>query len=258
MINNSEKQNLGFDRLTCSDSIISSPCYDRRKKVEFCHKCGAEVALDDLFCSKCGAQKKAASPAGREGVRSSIDSGINSDIGLQPTIQKLDYKGVGIRFIAQVIDGVICLIIFGILVSTMSSMLGTTSPDGFELVGTPAVIAQALTVFFSIIYFSLLEAYWGGQTLGKKVTGIQVVNEDGSAIDLGTAFIRNIIRPIDAFCVYLVAAVSIWLSPRKQRIGDRVARTCVVKKQSVPGNKTKKVRKAKFTTKDNVFVSDID
>ncbi len=187
----------------------------------FCHRCGTDVQPDDFFCTKCGEKKRTAQQA---------PEAVSPVIGEQAPVQDLHYKGVGIRFVAQLVDGAICLLLLFVIGSTVAPMVGGTTSDGFELTGAPAVVVQVLTGLFSILYFSFLEAYWNGQTLGKKITGIQVLNQDGTSIDLSTALIRNILRIVDAFGFYLVAAISVWMSPRKQRIGDRVAGTCVVKK----------------------------
>ncbi len=61
------------------------------------------------------------------------------------------------------------------------------------------------------------------------VTKIKVVREDGGKIDMNQAFIRNILRIIDGLIAYLVGAVLIWRSDKKQRLGDSVAKTVVVK-----------------------------
>lgn len=200
----------------------------------FCRQCGTEVQLKDLFCAKCGEQQTSVPQGTQEAVSLSRDE--------HSLIQDLHYKGVGIRFVAQLVDAVICLIILVIMGSIVASMVGGTTPDGFEITGTPAVVAQVLTGLLSILYFSLLEAYWNGQTLGKKITRIQVLNEDGTNIDLATALIRNTLRVVDVFGFYLVAAISVWMSPRKQRIGDRFAQTCVVKKRVTPGDKQRSLR----------------
>ena len=67
------------------------------------------------------------------------------------------------------------------------------------------------------------------QTVGKIVTKIKVVREDGGEIDISTAFIRNILRIVDGLFVYLVGAILIWRSSKKQRLGDMIAKTVVVK-----------------------------
>ena len=194
----------------------------------FCHQCGTEVQPDDIFCSRCGEKQKTV----RRKTQAAFGPGHDGRI----SAQGLRYKGVGIRCIAQLVDGMICLLILFIVGSTVAPLVGGTTPDGFEVSGTPAVFIQLLTTLLSILYFSFLEAYWNGQTLGKKITGIQVLKEDGTSIDLSTALIRNVLRIIDAFGFYLVAAISVWMSPRKQRIGDRVAKTCVAEKRVLPAS----------------------
>lgn len=71
-----------------------------------------------------------------------------------------------------------------------------------------------------------------GQTVGKMAVKIKVVQEDGTKIDYAGAAVRNILRVIDAiqfFIPYLLGAILIWTSGRKQRVGDRAVSTAVVK-----------------------------
>ncbi len=46
---------------------------------------------------------------------------------------------------------------------------------------------------------------------------------------LSMVVIRNVLRIIDAVAFYLVGAFLIWRSDKKQRFGDSVAKTIVVK-----------------------------
>lgn len=61
------------------------------------------------------------------------------------------------------------------------------------------------------------------------VTKIKVVREDGMPIDMNLALTRNILRIIDGLFAYLIGAILIWRSHKKQRLGDSIARTIVVK-----------------------------
>jgi RDD family len=61
-----------------------------------------------------------------------------------------------------------------------------------------------------------------------SILSLRVVGEDGSPIYLGAAFLRNVLRLVDGLFFYLVAAVSVWASPTRQRLGDRAAHTYVV------------------------------
>ncbi len=67
------------------------------------------------------------------------------------------------------------------------------------------------------------------KTLGKYFCKIKVVKEDtGAQITYGDAAIRTILRIIDGLIDYLIGALLIWMSEKKQRLGDRPAYTVVV------------------------------
>lgn len=59
---------------------------------------------------------------------------------------------------------------------------------------------------------------------------MKVVREDGSPCRLGPSVIRNILRIVDILpFLYIVGMVLIARSGKKQRLGDRVAHTVVVR-----------------------------
>ena len=51
----------------------------------------------------------------------------------------------------------------------------------------------------------------------------------GEPLDWQASIVRNLMRIVDGFCFYLVAAITVWVSKRKQRLGDMAAHTLVVK-----------------------------
>ena len=81
-----------------------------------------------------------------------------------------------------------------------------------------------------MLYFIVLEATQGA-TLGKMALGLRVVRTDGSPISWTESIIRNLLRIIDGLFIYLVGAIFIWTSPLKQRLGDRAARTVVIRRR---------------------------
>ena len=86
-----------------------------------------------------------------------------------------------------------------------------------------------LAVVVGTLYHVVLEGS-GGQTAGKKVVGIVVVGDDGSRCGYRAATIRTLLRFVDALPFgYLVGFLSIFLTGRRQRIGDLVATTVVVR-----------------------------
>ncbi|RJX33373.1 MAG: zinc-ribbon domain-containing protein [Desulfarculus sp.] len=187
----------------------------------FCNQCGATLQEGDRFCPACGAPVKGA-PAAPAAVPGPAGA-------QQPAAPQ--YQSVGIRFGSQIIDGIIILAFYMLMGYWVASTYGGLKPEGWELKGGPAILVVSVSFIFAMAYFILLEAFWNGQTLGKKLTGIRVVQTDGQPITLAQAVIRNVLRVVDGLVFYLVGAILVWRSPLRQRLGDRVADTVVVKKR---------------------------
>jgi uncharacterized RDD family membrane protein YckC len=126
---------------------------------------------------------------------------------------QLAYVSVGPRFLALLIDAVIIGVVGSIL-----SLLFRNAP------GAAGGVIGVLT----LAYFIVMEATQGA-TLGKKALGLRVVKMDGSPISWSESVIRNLLRIIDGLFLYLVGAILVWSSPLRQRLGDRAAKTVVVR-----------------------------
>jgi len=95
-------------------------------------------------------------------------------------------------------------------------------------------IGQAL---FAIAYFVLsigygiaTEWFWRGQTLGKRVVGLRVMDEHALRLEFSQIVVRNLLRFIDGLPLfYLVGGVSCFLTRYSQRLGDLAANTIVVR-----------------------------
>lgn len=131
----------------------------------------------------------------------------------------LEYRGIGIRFAAIVVDTIV-LFVIGYLIA---ALMGSTTGSGFSMEGAPAF----LWFLVGLAYFVVLEAEYG-QTVGKRLTGIEVRTDAGEPLDYQASLVRNVLRIVDGLFVYLVGAVFIYLSDEEQRIGDRVGDTVVV------------------------------
>lgn len=122
------------------------------------------------------------------------------------------------RILAFLIDAVGFALVLTVLseaVALISETLGTL----LALLGT--------VLFFA--YFVYFEAEYG-QTVGKMVMDIVVVTEDGDPITYRDSAIRTLLRIVDALpFLYIVGLVAIYVTDRKQRVGDIVADTIVVK-----------------------------
>jgi len=143
------------------------------------------------------------------------------------------YIGVAIRFVATIIDAIIIVVIVGILtipllVAAIAVNVGNGNVSAISSGPIVALTVVGLVVWF--LYFTLLEGRYG-QTVGKMALSIKVVREaDGAPIDYGEAAVRTVLRIIDGLFDYLIGAIFIWTSDKKQRLGDRVAHTVVVSK----------------------------
>lgn len=133
--------------------------------------------------------------------------------------------GIGARAGAQLID----LFAIGFLFTAFSLVTNTIL---MPIIGGAATAGIQALAFFALVflYFGILEAYWQGQTLGKKATRLRVMMADGTPVLPSAAFYRNLLRPADFFPFgYLLGTVAVFLNARSQRLGDLVAGTVVVR-----------------------------
>jgi uncharacterized RDD family membrane protein YckC len=132
-------------------------------------------------------------------------------------------EGVGIRFVAQIIDG------FVFVAAGVALLLLLRGSSGE---GVPAASAPVLfCLWFG--YFWWCEAAYGG-TLGKLALGLRVVMHNGSQLTVGAAFLRTLSRLVDELpFAYVVGAIFVWSTGRNQRIGDLAARSLVVHKSDL-------------------------
>ena len=129
------------------------------------------------------------------------------------------YQGIGIRAASILIDFVISWIV-GLLIISIE----LNFPQNSMIL----LFGGLLWIAFFLVYYVYMEGS-RGQTIVKMLTRIKVVSEDGGKINMNQALIRNVLRIIDAVAFYLVGAFLIWRSDKKQRFGDSVAKTIVVK-----------------------------
>ena len=131
----------------------------------------------------------------------------------------LPYSSLGRRAAALGVDLAVLLALGWLVMGAAGDAAGGRSTL------RPPVAALILAV--SAAYYVGMEARFGA-TVGKHLLGTRVVAEGGSPIDLPAAVIRNLLRIVDGLFGYLLGAVVASCSPRRQRIGDRVAGTFVV------------------------------
>ncbi|MCL2104563.1 MAG: RDD family protein [Kiritimatiellaeota bacterium] len=93
--------------------------------------------------------------------------------------------------------------------------------------------ATALYIFLnfllSVLYAILLEWFWHGQTLGKRLFRLRVMDACGRQLTFPQVVVRNLLRVLDSLpSFYLLGGGIAFFSPRGQRLGDMLADTVVV------------------------------
>jgi len=137
------------------------------------------------------------------------------------------YASVWRRFVAKAIDTSLILLPTGLLIesglekdaSLIADPLGRFVSAGGLAVGSAWVILW--------VYHATTEGLLG-QTLGKRICGIKVMDQELKPCSMGQSVIRNLLRLIDMMAFYWVGLVAISATRRWQRLGDRVGRTVVV------------------------------
>ena len=129
----------------------------------------------------------------------------------------------GSRSAAALIDTGICLLAVLSAVFLTEVVLGGAG-------GLGAVILAG-TLLFLIAYHVAFGRLWNGQTPGKRVLGLSVVDERGLPANFVQHFLRGVFWPLEALALVPVpiGIVLMAATPGHQRLGDLVAGTMVVR-----------------------------
>jgi uncharacterized RDD family membrane protein YckC len=131
----------------------------------------------------------------------------------------LDYAGFWRRALAAALDNAVWFV-------AVLMILGWL-PINTDDISNSAAYIGVLVVFSAWFnYFAFCEWRWG-QTIGKNAAGVDVRSLDGAKLTFSQASIRNLLRLIDFF---VIGEVMIAATRRKQRLGDKAARTVVVRR----------------------------
>ena len=152
-----------------------------------------------------------------------------------PSNVEVEYRlaGAGSRFGAFVIDSLLqiaVILVFGWLTISVSG--GLILPPGFGHGVSGTVLAILLIGFFLIYvgYFIFFEYVMNGQTIGKRILGLRVIQENGEPVNFFQVLIRGFLR--SSVDVMYVGIFIILFSEKHKRLGDMAAGTIVVSEKS--------------------------
>jgi uncharacterized RDD family membrane protein YckC len=139
----------------------------------------------------------------------------------------------GISFTQHLAGPVTRFLAFGIDLAGITLISGMFSQVLLLAAIVSADFALALrTISYFVVtigYSIVLEWIWRGQTLGKRVLRIRVVDAEGFRLRPVQIVIRNLLRVVDLLpAFYAVGGICCLLSPKYQRLGDIAANTVVI------------------------------
>jgi uncharacterized RDD family membrane protein YckC len=135
----------------------------------------------------------------------------------------LPLAGPFARMAAAVLDLLVVIAAATILQQALGP-LNLIGPDAVQAVFTVAYFA------LNILYTMVSEWFWRGQTIGKRLFGLRVVEASGLRLHPSQIVVRNVMRLFDMFpAFYFVGGISCVLSRKRQRLGDIVAGTVVIR-----------------------------
>jgi uncharacterized RDD family membrane protein YckC len=127
----------------------------------------------------------------------------------------------GSRLGAQILDSFIAFVpLFGV------AILAGAAPEGiagvFEVLLVPAILLVPLYILFA-------DAFPGGQSYGKRMLGIAVVDRwSGAPCTAWQSFLRNVLLAVLGFFDWVFI-----FGEKQQRLGDMAAETIVVEAATV-------------------------
>ncbi|MBI1780427.1 MAG: RDD family protein [Sphingobacteriales bacterium] len=137
-----------------------------------------------------------------------------------------DVASLGDRIVGRIID----LLIQGafVLIFMLIFFWGSFANDAGN---EASILIFFIVILLPVMFYDLLmEQFFNGQSIGKKVMKIKVISLDGGQPTFSQYLLRWLFRLVDfSLTGSLGALISVAASENKQRIGDMVAGTTLIK-----------------------------
>jgi uncharacterized RDD family membrane protein YckC len=159
--------------------------------------------------------------------------------GAPPEGVNLQYAKFGVRAAARIIDTIAGFVVGAVGGALGGALVGVLQATGsldagaVGRLGGLSIGSFVLSSLGNLAYHAASEGM-GGASLGKLLTGLRVLRQDGAPATIGAGLIRSLAYYIDAFFFGLVAYSVMSKSPAQQRLGDQWGKTVVVRNASVP------------------------
>ncbi len=147
--------------------------------------------------------------------------------------------GIGSRFLAVLADSLIQTagaIVLGLLLFLIYASAPRTADAVIHKLGDKWLIAAIIFLYFLLYwgYFTLFEAFWNGQTPGKKLCKLRVIRDCGRQITFFESMTRNFLRGVDWMPgMYAVGVITMLCNRQNKRLGDLAAGTLVIHERAM-------------------------
>jgi uncharacterized RDD family membrane protein YckC len=137
-------------------------------------------------------------------------------------VNEIETRVTGRRVVQYIID----IIIYGIVGSLISFALN----QGHGVLGAVLLLVDVVVLIaWYVIYWAAIPARRNGQTLGMSVMGLRVISTSGGPASLGQLAGRSILLVLFPPASLLVGFIVMMCSRYRQRTGDHMAGTMVVR-----------------------------
>lgn len=129
---------------------------------------------------------------------------------------KFAVAGPVARFYATLLDNLILFILIMIIVPMIA-------------IGSISMAIWYISAFVIYWFLPTIFEWRTGATPGKRAVGLLVINDDGTPVSFHAAFMRNLLRFVDALPVpWLAGFICMCMHKDNKRLGDMAAGTLVI------------------------------
>ncbi len=137
-----------------------------------------------------------------------------------------------------------------LIIAALMALASFVLYSAFLIGDDMAAAIQGLLFFVIQLGYSMtLEWLWHGQTVGKKMVKLRVIDAQGLQLQFHQIVLRNLMRFVDALPLfYFVGGLTCLLNRHAQRLGDLAANTVVIRIPEVLQRDTACILAGKFNS----------
>jgi uncharacterized RDD family membrane protein YckC len=154
----------------------------------------------------------------------------------------LAVAGLYTRFLAWAIDNA-AIATLSTAIGMLTAFLAVLSPDFAKAIFVISYFA------LSVGYGIFTEWHWRGQSWGKRLLHLRVVDASGLKLQFSQIIIRNLLRPVDLLPgLYFLGGIISYISMHGQRLGDLAANTVVIRIPETLALNTQGLKESKYNS----------